>query len=206
MSEEVGHALTVKENDMKKSTLRRADMVFSLVLMGISVWTMIESVKLLFNPFGRDFSKVRGDDIKANIETWYQSAGLVPFIIACFLLICALFLFHFARREGARFDFIKLGKIESLLKNEEFRVAVAITAILSVYVFVLMPLCRSWLDFFPRFQGFPFLVATFIMLFAMMVIFGEKKPKNIVISLIISAAAATAIAYGFGMLALIPLP
>lgn len=191
---------------MKKSTLRRADMVFSLVLMGISVWTMIESVKLLFNPFGRDFSQVRGDDIKGSIETWYQSAGLVPFIIACFLLICALFLFHFARREGARFDFIKPGKIKSLLKNEEFRVAVAVTAILSVYVFVLMPLCRSRLDFFPRFQGFPFLVATFIMLFAMMVIFGEKKPKSIVISLIISAAAAAAIAYGFGMLALIPLP
>lgn len=191
---------------MKKSTLRRADMVFSLVLMAVSVWTMIESVKLLFNPFGRDFSKVRGDDIKASIETWYQSAGLVPFIIACFLLICALFLFHFARREGARFDFIKLDNLRALLKNEEFRVAAVVIGILSIYVFVLMPLCRSRLDFFPRFQGFPFLVATSIMLFATMVFFGEKKAKNILASLVISAAAAGAIAYGFGMLALIPLP
>ena len=191
---------------MKKSALRRADMVFSLVLMAVSVWTMMESVKLLFNPFGRDFSKVRGDDIKASIETWYQSAGLVPFVIACFLLICALFLFHFARREGARFDFIKLDKVRTLLKNEEFRVAAVVIGILSIYVFVLMPLCRSHLDLFPRFQGFPFLVATFIMLFDMLVIFGYKKAIKILVSLVISAAAAGAIAYGFGMLALIPLP
>ena len=96
---------------MKKSTLRRADLVFSIVLMVISVATMIESVKLLFNPFGRDFEDVKGDDIKNSIETWYQSVGLVPFIIAAFIFICALCLFHFARREGARFDFINFNNM-----------------------------------------------------------------------------------------------
>lgn len=140
---------------MKKSTLRRADLVFSIVLMVISVATMIESVKLLFNPFGRDFEDVKGDDIKNSIETWYQSVGLVPFIIAAFIFICALCLFHFARREGARFDFINFNNIRALLKNEEFRVAVIVTAILCAYIFVFMPLCREYLDFFPAFRGSP---------------------------------------------------
>ena len=191
---------------MKKSTLRRADLVFSIVLMVISVATMIESVKLLFNPFGRDFEDVKGDDIKNSIETWYQSVGLVPFIIAAFIFICALCLFHFARREGARFDFINFNNIRALLKNEEFRVAVIVTAILCAYIFVFMPLCREYLDFFPRFQGFPFMIATFLMLFLMMVIFGTKKLKSILSYFVTSALTAAAIAYGFGMLALIPLP
>ena len=191
---------------MKKSTLRRADLVFSIVLMVISVATMIESVKLLFNPFGRDFEDVKGDDIKNSIETWYQSVGLVPFIIAAFIFICALCLFHFARREGARFDFINFNNIRALLKNEEFRVAVIVTAILCAYIFVFMPLCREYLDFFPRFQGFPFMIATFLMLFLMMVIFWTKKLKSILSYFVASALTAAAIAYGFGMLALIPLP
>ena len=191
---------------MKKSTLRRADMVFSVVLMIVSFVAMVESVKLLFNPFGRDFADVRGDDIKSNILNWYQSVGLVPFVIAAFIFICGLCLFHFARKEGARFDFIKLGNIRALLKNEEFRVAVIVTAILCAYIFAFMPLCRKYLDFFPHFQGFPFMIATFLMLFLMMDIFGKKSAKQIAKNFVASALAAGAITYGFGMLALIPLP
>lgn len=191
---------------MKKSTLRRADLVFSIFLMALSAWTMIQSIKLLINPFGRAWEKVSGDSIKSNIENWYQSIGLVPFVIAMFLLICALFLFHFALREGARFDFFTKDKIKAFIKNRETQVAVLIIAILFAYVFVFMPVCRAYLDFFPRFQGFPFLVATFLMLASMMIILGEKKLSHILKAILISAIAATAIAYGFGMLALIPLP
>ena len=81
-----------------------------------------------------------------------------------------------------------------------------VTAILCAYIFVFMPLCREYLDFFPRFQGFPFMIATFLMLFLMMVIFGTKKLKSILSYFVASALTAAAIAYGFGMLALIPLP
>ena len=191
---------------MKKSNLRRADMVFSIVLMILSACTMIESISLLLNPFGRPFEDVRGDDIKNNIIYWYQSLGLVPFIIAAFTFICALFLLYIARKDGAKFDFVNKTAITGLLKNREFQAAVIITVILSIYVFILMPVCRSTLDFFPRFQGFPYLIATFLMLFTMMVIFGKKKFKNVLTAALVSALAATGIAYGFGMLALIPLP
>lgn len=50
------------------------------------------------------------------------------------------------------------------------------------------------------------MIATFLMLFCMMVVFGEKKLVPIVKYFVASALAASAIAYGFGMLALIPLP
>lgn len=68
------------------------------------------------------------------------------------------------------------------------------------------PFAGEYLDFFPRFQGFPFMIATFLMLFLMMVIFGKKSVKQIAKNFVASALAAGAIAYGFGMLALIPLP
>lgn len=50
------------------------------------------------------------------------------------------------------------------------------------------------------------MIATFLMLFLMMVIFGTKKLKSILSYFVASALTAAAIAYGFGMLALIPLP
>lgn len=191
---------------MKKSNLRRADLVFSIFLMVLSACTMIRSIGLLLSPFGRSLENVSGDDLKYNILHWYQSLGLVPFIIAVFIFICALFLFYIARKDGAKFDFFHKTAIIGLLKNREFQAAVIITTILSIYVFVLMPTCRAVLDFFPRFQGFPYLVATFLMLFSMMVVFGQKSLKHILTAALISALAATGIAVGFGMLALIPLP
>ena len=50
------------------------------------------------------------------------------------------------------------------------------------------------------------MIATFLMLFLMMDIFGKKSAKQIAKNFVASALAAGAITYGFGMLALIPLP
>lgn len=74
---------------MKKTTLRRMDLVFSIILMMLSVWIMINCVKMFFNPFGREFARVSGEDIKDSILNWYLSPALVPFIFACCLMICA---------------------------------------------------------------------------------------------------------------------
>ena len=121
-------------------------------------------------------------------------------------MICAIALFRFAWKEGARFDFIKKENVQKLLKNREFKVAVSITVILLVYIKGLIPFFRKTIDFFPKFQAFPFMIATFIMLFVMMIAFAERTKKHVVTSLIVSAVSAAAISYGFGMLALIPLP
>ena len=107
---------------------------------------------------------------------------------------------------GARLDFFKMEKIQKLLKDRELRVAVSITVILLVYIKGLIPFLRKTIDFFPKFQAFPFMIATFIMLFVMMIAFAERTKKHVVTSLVVSAVSAAAISYGFGMLALIPLP
>ncbi|RHQ24572.1 hypothetical protein DWZ08_08920 [Clostridiaceae bacterium AF29-16BH] len=189
---------------MKKDTLRRADLIFSLVLMGISVFTLIESYSLLCNPFQR--ADITQEAIASNIADWYESIAIVPMILAVFIMICTIALFRFAWKEGARFDFIKKENVQKLLKNREFKVAVSITLILLVYIQGLLPLFRKTIDFFPKFQAFPFMIATFIMLFVMMIAFAERTKKHVVTSLIVSAVSAAAISYGFGMLALIPLP
>lgn len=189
---------------MKNSTLRRADLVFSLILMAVSVYVMIESYHLLRNPFGR--ANITEEEIARNMTDWYESIAIVPFILAVFILICAIALFRFAWRQGARFDFVTAENCRKLVKNREFTVAIGVSVILIIYDQFLIPFCRKHIDFFPKFQAFPFMVATFIMMFVMMIAFVKRTPKHIVMSLIISAVAALAIAIGFGMLALIPLP
>jgi len=191
---------------MDKQKLRRADICFSLLLMGLSAWIFTQSIKLFFNPFGRRFADVRPEDIKAGIEQWYKSPALVPAILAVLLFLCALMLMHHALKEGARLDFFTKKNLLALFHNREFYVVVVVVAALSCYIFGAMPLCRKHLNFFPKFQGFPFMVATFLYLLTMMVIFNRKKPRQMLLSLLISAAAAGAITYGFGIVAMIPLP
>lgn len=192
---------------MEKSTLRRADLVFSIVLMIISILVMIESVKIFFNPFGRKFDLLSAESIKDNIVNWYHSPALLPAVLAVIMLLLAIALMHVAIRDGARLDFFKKEKIIRFLENRELHTAIIVIFTLCAYTFFLIPFCRSSFNFFPRFQGFPFMVATFIYLLSMMIIFNKRKTvKEYIKLLIISAGAAVVITYGFNILALIPLP
>lgn len=191
---------------MEKKTLRRTDLAFSVLLMLISIYVFFQSISLFFNPFGRDFARVSGDSIKDNIVNWYTSPALLPFILAIVLFICAFFLFRNARKEGASFDFLKWRKIAALVKSRETHVCLIVVATLCLYIFALMPLCRQYLNFFPTFQSFPFMIATFVYLAITMIIFNEKSLKKVLISLLVAAVAAAFIAVGFGVLAMIPLP
>lgn len=191
---------------MKKSTLRRADLMFSYVLMALSVYIVIESVGLFINPFGRDFSTVSGDQLKSYLTNWYKSAGLMPFILAFVIMALAILLRGIAVKDGAKLDFFTLPHLKYFVSLRETRVAVIVVAIFCAYIFGLLPYCRANFNFYPKFQGFPFMIATFFFLAAQMVVFGEKKVKAIITSLIVAALASGAITYGFGMMALIPLP
>lgn len=191
---------------MKKSTLRRADLIFSIILILISVMTLIESYSLLFNPFGRKNYVPTAEEKAAAIKTWYESPALFPAIIALFLLLCAVFLLRVAIKDGAKIDFFTNEKIKMFFTLRETHVAVIVIGILCVYVFLLIPFCRKYLDLFPKFQGFPFMIATFISLVAQMIVFNEKSTKKILISILVAMLSAIAITYGFGTLAMIPLP
>ncbi len=191
---------------MSKSSLRRADLVFSYILMAISVYVIIESVVIFFNPFAREWEKIKPETIKDTIEKWYESPALMPFLLGFILLFLAFRLRGVALKAGAKFDFLSVSKIKTFVNLRETKVATFVIVAFFVYVLVFIPLCREYLNFFVMFQGFPFLVATFLFLALQMVVFNKKNLKVILMSLLVAAIFAGAITYGFGTLALIPLP
>ncbi|ONI44891.1 hypothetical protein AN641_05485 [Candidatus Epulonipiscioides gigas] len=191
---------------MKKSTLRRVDLVFSIILIITSIIIMYNGYKLFINPFGRSLEKITTESIQKEIENWYISPALMPFLLAIVLCICGLFLLRVALKDGAKFDFFKVDKLKFVLMHRETRVATIVITILALYIFVLIPVCRENLDFYPTFRGFPFMIATFICLLLQMFIFSEKTLKNILSCIIVASLSSVVITYGFGVLAMIPLP
>ncbi len=191
---------------MSKSSLRRADLVFSYILILISVYTIIESVAIFFNPFGRDWEKIKPETLKQTIENWYESPALMPFLLGFAMLFLAFQLRGVALKDGAKLDFLSLDNLKSFFQLRETKVAAFIIAAFCLYVFVLIPQCRANLNFFVTFQGFPFLIATFIFLAIQTIAFNKKTISGILMSLLVAALAAGAVTYGFGTLALIPLP
>ena len=191
---------------MEKQNLRRADLLFSLFLMIFSAFFFYQSVKLFFNPFGRAFEKVNAEDIKNGILEWYKSPALLPLLLSATIFILAILLLHYAIRDGARLDFFKKEKFVDILKNKEFKAVIIITMLLCGYVFVLIPICRDYLDFFPTIQGFPFFIATFIFMFTFIVTFNKKSIGKIITSLLVALIASASITFAFGNLVLIPLP
>ncbi len=191
---------------MKKETLRRVDLCFSIFLMIMSVLILIETYQIFINPFGRAADKITPETIQKEIDEWYTSPALMPALLACVIFLCGALLLRVALKDGARFDFFKKDKFMYVLKLKETKVAAIVITILLCYVNIFIPLCRQHLNFFPTFQGFPFMIATFICLVLQMIIFIEKTPKKMGLSVFIAACGAGAVTYGFGILAMIPLP
>lgn len=166
---------------MEKNALRRADLVTSIILMVLAVLGIVLSVPLM------------SDTIRKG-EPFYKSAGLFPIVICTFLGLCAISLFSKARKDGARFDFFKAEKAIATLKSREFKIAGVIIGLLALYIFVLLPLM-------------PYSIATVLFLILFMLYFkGTPTKKSVLIILIISVIATAILTYGFGELAMIPLP
>lgn len=191
---------------MKKETLRRADMITSIFLMIFAIFVFIESVKIFFNPFGRKDYTVSEEEKVALIKEWYLSPAIIPLIISVLIFICGAVYLVQAKKDGGKLDFFKRDKFKSFFISRETKITVLIIGWLAIYIFMLIPLCRRFLNFFPRFYGFPFLIATFIYLVVFMICTGEKNKKAISMSILISCLGSLAITYGFGVLAQIPLP
>lgn len=191
---------------MDKRKVRRADLVFSLFLMIMAAYFFVKSAALFINPFGREFEKINAEELKTGLMEWYQSPGLLPLVLSVIIFILAVILWNIARKDGAAFDFLTGSNLAVFLKNREFQVAVVVVGYLLLYIYGMIPLCRKNLNLFPKFQGFPFMIATFGYLALFMITFNKKSVKAILTSILIAVLAAGAITYGFGNLALIPLP
>lgn len=165
---------------MDKLNLRRADLVTSIILFLFSIFVFVNAIMLLSNTLKKE-------------KDWYVSAGLFPLIISVFLALCAFMLFSKARKDGATFDFINLENIKLLTQSKEFRVATFVIGLLAFYIFVLLAVLPYWL-------------ATFIYLYVFMFVFQKKTAKHIIIMSIVAVLSTIALTYGFGTLAMIPLP
>lgn len=165
---------------MEKRNLRRADLITSTVLFLFSMLVFFEAFKL----FSKTVTKGK---------EWYMSSGLFPLIVSICLALCALLLFVRAWKDGARLDFMNSTGMKALRANKEFRVALIVIGWLAVYIFILLEVLPYWLG-------------TFVFLFVFMLFFKKVTVKSLITMLIISVCATIALTYGFGTLAMIPLP
>lgn len=164
-----------------KKALRKMDLVTSVFLFIISVVGCIMSLQLLLRTIN-------------NGKEWFTSAGLFPLIVTLFLGVCSVSLFMTAWKYGARFDFLKKEIIVNLIKSSEFKSGCAVVAILFLYIFTMTR------------PGKQYEIATFLFMFITMVVFQKRTKRAIINSLIISLVATAVLSYGFGQLAMIPLP
>jgi len=221
---------------LSKKTSRYADLVFGIILVFLSFWFGIRSIFLFKNPFGKSVEQLTAEQIEKNLADWYNSPGLIPLIFSSLILLCAIYLILNSIKELKKIKIIeetvrieeneKENKeevvnnieedVEEAIEKEEeqkgffakgeFIISVKVIGLLGAYLFIVIPLFRKYLNLFPAFQGFPFLLATFVYLATFIIVFNEKTAKKIITSLIVAAAGSGAITIGFGLAAKILLP
>lgn len=166
---------------MEKNSLRKADLVFSIVLMIFGIYVAINGVILTI------------EGIKKPDIDWYSSPGLMPILIAFFTLICAFSLYRVARKDGANFNFVNGENIKKLFADKYIKNALFIIGLIAMYIYVLL-------------RVLPYAFATFVFLFVFIYFFKGNTKKELIIAITISAVATALLVYGFGSLAQIPLP
>lgn len=119
---------------LEKEKLRKADLLMSVILMGISLFFLLKSINM-----------------EVENEPIYTSPGLLPSIICLLILGSSIHLFISSWKEGAK---ITISDIKSYLGSfrEERTIRILMTVgIFLFYIFVLL-------------QFFNFLISTFIYL------------------------------------------
>lgn len=192
---------------MDKKTLRKADLVMSIILVALAVAVFIMSLQLM----NRTLSLNNQDS-----AIWYRSAGLVPMIVSILLAISAISLFFKALKDGARFDFLTKDKIKHFVTCREFRVAGFVIAWLAIYIFVLLgPVEDAIYNALYSIDGIswiipyylPYVLMTFIYLFVFIIALNDlTKKKYWIVSFVIALVTSILVAYLFGDVAQIILP
>ncbi len=168
-----------RREDQDKKELRKKDLLLSLVLLGVSIWMWIESLKMIFV----DLPGVK--DVG-----WFVAPGVFPLILSSGLIVMSLIILWIAIRESGgikREDWKKWGKY---LVSDDFLITLLEAALLLFYIFFLLKRIR-------------FSVATTIYLFLSMLIVRATSWYKIAL---ISVAVSLGVTYLFGSLFKIPLP
>lgn len=192
---------------MEKKTLRRADLVMSVVIFIFALFVFIMSAQLM----KRTLNLNNPDN-----AIWYRSAGLVPMIVSILLAISSISLFFKAWGDGARFDFFTKDKVKHFFTCREFRVAGFVISWLAFYIFILLgPIEEAIYNMLYNINGIswiipqylPYTLMTFLYLIVFMMAFSDRNKRSAwYTATIISLVVSLLVAYLFGDVAMIILP
>lgn len=165
---------------MDKENLRKSDLLASLVLLVVSIFALVNSIKMTF------FVEIPGVDA----DGWFVAPGVFPLGLSLGLTIMALFVLSVAVKEGGMIHLNEWKKALDTIISHDSLVTLAEIGLLFLYAFVLLGRVH-------------FAIATAIYLFFAMLIVKAARWYTIGI---ISGTVAVVISYLFGNLFKIPLP
>lgn len=164
---------------LKKESLRKADVIFSIVLILLGIYVLINALKM----------PVTG--LPGTVEQeFYIAPGFLPAIVAIVLIIMGLALLINGLKSGGKISKKDIINVIQAIKSENFVKSVIMIALIIIYTFILI-------------GRLPFFWATFIFLTISMFFLRATSWWRIIL---ISALASLIITYSFGTLARIPLP
>lgn len=165
---------------MDKKELRRNDLIASLIVLGLSIFILVDSIRMIF------FTDLPG----VKLHGWFVAPGFLPLILSVGLIVMSLIILSIALKESDKIKFPGWEKVLNLFKSKDKLIMVAEIGLLFSYAFVLI-------------GNIHFALASFIYLFLAMFIVRATSWYKI---LIISGVVAIAITYLFGNLFKVPLP
>ena len=165
-----------------KRNLLKAEIVFGAILVLVSGFFLIESIRII-----NDSDKLRTTNAR---EAFLTSPGLMPLFLTSMLIILGIVLIIGAIKEVGGLSKEDLSVFKGWLKSMETKRSFIMLALIIIYTF----------GFLGR---MPYIVSTFIFLTAFMLYIKATDWKRV---LVISTLATGIIAYAFGTLAMIPLP
>jgi len=162
---------------MDKSSLRSGDIATGIVLTAGSVAVIISSYKMTL-------------PVLAQGHAFSSSPGLVPGILAFFMLVMSISLICRGRCEGGSLRFLLPAGIWAGIRSVEGKNTLFIFGLIAFYIFALL-------------RALPYCVATFIFLYVFILVYYEKRYLYVGL---IALVCSLLITYSFGVLAEIPLP
>jgi len=165
---------------MEKKDLRKKDIIASLIMLVLGIFTLVESFRMIF------FTNLPGvKDIG-----WFVAPGVFPFMLSVGLIIMSLIILSIAYRESGRMKFESWRKLSKYFRSKDTFIMMAEIGLLFFYVFILLTKLH-------------FTLATISYLFLSMFIVKAASWFKIAI---ISVLVSLSITYLFGNLFKIPLP
>ena len=162
-----------------KQTLRKLDLVFSVVLFAFSLFFFVNALKMPRENLG----SFGGNSVAT-------APGILPAIISGILMLLAVLLFVSAYKENARITREDLLKALAAVKSRQSLRIALVVLIVIVYAFLLL-------------GNIPYSLATAVYLFVFMLVFKADKIWKLALISVITALCIWAF---FGQVAMIPLP